>query len=467
MFHLPTPIEGNSGEPVGIKTHIVSSGSQGYEYTIFRYNQQTSEGTVEPYTVVTNTDNTKVFAYMAPRETLELTRFKNDYQEDDVVEVKESIEGTMITFFWNDETEEWDICTRNGVGCNYSFAHPIKKGCSKPKTFREMVIDAFRVAAVIENFGNMGSIHDLKDVVALENLSKTHCYTCILQHPANHIVYERSPFSAFLKLVSIYEVGAMPPLVDPGSDITYRDCVRELATPDFKQQYLQDSKEDDQIWETGYSVFSRPGTKLEYIQTFSDLLKFKTGIFDIYKYKTITNKCKIYARDMEEHDRSLYYPPGWILTNTRTGQRCEIKNPFYEEAKLLRNMQPNMFYQYLEIRSSNLVEDYLLAFPQYKPEFTYFENEYEQFVTEVHSAYVKFYIRKERDNCIPKQYFVHAARIHHNVYLTQQVPRRKVNRETVYDYFKQFSPTKMFYFLTHTEEHNEQPDTEVAETYSH
>jgi hypothetical protein len=123
-------------------------------------------------------------------------------------------------------------------------------------------------------------------------------------------------------------------------------------------------------------------------------------------------------------------------------------------------MQPNMLYQYLQLRGSYKVTDYLLAFPQYKAEFAYFEKEYEQFVTEVHNAYVKFYIKKERDNTIPKQYFVHAARIHHNEYLTQQVPRRKVSRITVYAYFEQFSATKMFYFLTRTEE-NEKTDEDV------
>ena len=81
---------------------------------------------------------------MAPRETIGFSEFKSNYQEGDVVEVKESIEGTMITFFWNDEINEWDICTRNGVGGDYSFMRPTNKDDKAPKTFREMVLDAFR-----------------------------------------------------------------------------------------------------------------------------------------------------------------------------------------------------------------------------------------------------------------------------------------------------------------------------------
>jgi hypothetical protein len=99
-----------------------------------------------------------------------------------------------------------------------------------------------------------------------------------------------------------------------------------------------------------------------------------------------------------------------------------------------------------------MVADYLCAFPKYKTDFAYLEKEYETFVTEVHNAYVKFYIKKERDGKIPKHHFVHAARIHHNMYLTQQVPRIKVTRQTVYEYFAGFSPAKMFYLLTRTED---------------
>ena len=457
MFFLPIPIEGCSGEPVSVQKRQ----SRGSEYTILKYDRPTTEdqSTSEPYTVLTNSDQTKVFAYMAPRETLGFNDLKmKDYQEGDVVEVKEAIEGTMITFFWNYETCEWNICTRNGVGGEYSFMRPINKDDKASKTFREMVVDAFRIKLMVENHDRPENIHDLNDVFILDMLSKSYCYTCILQHPANHIVYSGAPFCAFLKLVAIYETSAMPPLVPNDSDIRYRDCVRELANPDYPENaksYLEDSREDgdDNIWKMGYWVFGNPGTTSEFVQSFDDLLTLKKEVFETYVDMMIVNSAKVYSGDIGEHPDSLYYPPAWILTNNRTGQRCEIKNPFYELAKSLRNIHPNMRYQYLHLRSNNIVADYLHAFPRYKTEFAYLEKEYEQFVTEVHNAYVKFYIKKERDGKIPKNHFVHAARIHHNMYLAQQVPRIKVTRQTVYEYFAGYSPAKMFYLLTRTEEH--------------
>ena len=491
MFFLPIPIKGNSGEPVSIqkRQHHSSNCEVDYEYTILKYEHQVNEHQVnenqvnehqvnehqvEPYTVITNTEQTKVFAYMAPRETTSFTDLKmEDYQEGDVVEVKESIEGTMITFFWNDEIGEWNICTRNGVGGDYSFMRPTNKGDESPSTFREMVVDTFRIALMVHRIARPEDVHDLNDVPLLASLSKTHCYTCILQHPANHIVYRFAPFCSFLKLVAIYETDAMPPLVPHDSDLRYRSCVRELANPDYPEiakSYLEDSREDgdDEIWKMGYRVFGHPGTTSEFVQTFDDLLNVKKEVFETYvENMIIVNNSKVYSGDIGEHPDSLYYPPAWILTNNRTGQRCEIKNPFYELAKSLRNMHPNMRYQYLDLRRRQLVDDYLLAFPRYKTEIAYLEKEYEQFVTEVHSAYVKFYIKKERDGKIPKQYFVHAAGIHHNIYLTQSGIRQKITRETVQSYFDMFPTAKMFYFLTRTEpEPKDQEEEETVEEVS-
>jgi len=454
MFHLPIPIEGCSGEPVSVQKRQ----SRGYEYTILKYEYPTTEGQSEPYTVVTNAEQTKVFAYMAPRETIDFSRLMSYYQAGDVVEAKESIEGTMITFFWNDDTEEWNICTRNGIGGEYSFIRPTNKGDPNPKTFREMVVDAFRNLLAVEKIAKPEDVNDLTDVPTLNLLSKTHCYTCILQHPANHIVYPRAPFGAFLRLVAIYETDAMPPLVSPDSDVTYRECVRELANPDYPEiakSYLEDSKEDgdDEIWKIGFGVFNRPRTTSKFIKTSDGLLTLKNEMFDKYVDTMILNHRAIHSIELSENEGSLYYPPSWIFTNNRTGQRCEVKNPFYELAKGLRDMQPNMRYQYLTLRKNNQLGNYLRAFPKYRNEIAALEKEYEDFITEVHSAYVKFYIKKERDTKIPKQHFVHAARIHHNVYMAQQeLPRRKVNRETVYAYFDRFSASKMFYFLTRTEE---------------
>jgi hypothetical protein len=488
-FYLPTPIEGNSSNIV----EVLERKSQGYNYNILKYDWELLDGDNqhaedrEHYSLLTNEGQTKVFAYMPPRQTMNYATFRyrdyycgKDKHEPDTVEVMETIEGTMITFFWNDEIEKWDICTRNGVGCNYSFMHTtFNMDYDKPRTFREMVLDVFRVrqykSGVESESESMKPINDLSDVDELNSLLKTNCYTCILQHHLNHIVYSRASFKPYLILVAIHEMSSMPPLVPRNSDIQYQDCVRELSNPNRLQLYLRRDDEDDEeggnelvdhderVWNYSLKVFDRTTasrrTLLEFLQSTEELDSFKTSLYSDYA-EYVKNETAIKALDLVEEESSKFYPPAWTLTNTRTGQKCEIVNPFYEKAKSLRNMQPNLRYLYHSLRKNNAVNEYLNAFPRYVEEFCKLEMEYDYFIKKVHCAYIEFYVLKNRreTNRIPKHYFVHAARIHHNIYLAQNEDgttpekRKIITKETVKTYFEQFTPSKIFYFITNKDE---------------
>ena len=512
MFHLPTPIEGTSGEPAS----VVKRTSNEIPYNVIKYSLNLVEGSqpeiapeLEPYSVITNESQTKVFAYMPPKKTVherdmiiklfscnnnandvhieptgddqfpENTSFpptthqNKGVRTNDTIEIKEALEGTLITFFWNDEIAKWDICTRNGVGCNYSFIRPTYIG-DKPKTFREMVMDVFNIKFAAESFGPTDKMNDLEDVPYLTDLSKTHCYSCILQHPENHIVYSIS--RPVLILVSVYETSSMPPLIDRDSSIRYNDCVRELQNPHTQMhEYLMDDIDEEysSIWKNGFRAFSYSPSIVESCKTFDELLRSKREVFDEYEsscYESCyESNMQISPHELEQspvttvsgvtYDAvSYYYPPAWILTNTRTGHRCELANPFYESAKSFRNMQPNLRYLYHTIRKEDALGEYLTAFPQYFQIFERLEQEYNQFVTEVHSAYVKFYIMKQRDQRIAKKHFVHAARIHHNVYMAsgqEPAQRCKITRQIVHEYFDQFSSSKLFYLLTHDDDDEE------------
>jgi len=496
MFHLPLPIEGRSREPTSVTKRV----SRGYTYNILKYHFPENEyDYIQPtklilpfysaplgessntyryasgvlrnnekyteYTVITDELQTKIFAYMAPRLTTKIDSLSDSLTQcSPILEVKTAIEGTMITFFWNEDTEEWNICTRNGVGCDYSFVRPTKPADEKPKTFREMVLDAFRSSLDIENTGSDPiDIKDLNDVSILQDLSKSHCYTCVLQHPENHIVYSIVPSCAFLKLVRIYERNAMPPLVPQDSNVCYRECLREIPL------YATDAEEEDNnIRTTGFRVFGNPNNRVKFLKTTEELEELKQSIFYIYyrEYEAQVmmgqNTDSTDLNVFSDFDKgSWYFPPAWILTNQTTGHICEISNPFYERAKQLRNMQPNMRYQYLELRKNKQLQEYLHAFPRYYMQFMQFAQEYDNFITAVHTAYIKYYVMRVREN-IPKRFFFHAARIHHEIYLAS-VPRTKITRRMVEEYFEKFESTKMFYYLTERESDSAAPGPALTE----
>jgi len=414
MFHFPTPI--NAIEPVATK----SRKTQDYNYNILQYS---FDG--EDFTLLTDEDRQTAFAYMPPRQPASIAMLSGDGD----VEVVESIEGTMITFFWNKYLGKWEICTRNGVGGNYSFIRPTFKEDPPIKTFREMVLDVFRARRP-----DTANIADLSDVEELSDLNIDYCYTCILQHPENHIVYSRSFPS--LHLVAVYDTFAMPPLVDEDAETplinAFIEEVPVMRTRAFVECKVTECSKSEIIRRCNIGASNRTECKLD-----------------------------IYAADIDERLESHYYPPAWIVTDKQTGHRCEIANPYYELAKLLRSMQPNMRYQYLLLKQLGIVGEYLNAFPQYMRDFQKLSCEYDLFITGVYNAYVKFYIKKKRVPAIPKKFFVHAAGIHHGVYLSPENGHRKITRETVIKYFAAVPPSKMFYNLTRGDD-----DDESITTYS-
>jgi len=453
MFHLPIPISGNSNKtPVNVLTRH----SQGYEYHILQYEWDIFENGEcrEPYTLITNKDETKVFAYMAPKQTVDSSVFRCMGFDDSDMQVKPAIEGTMVTFFWNEDIEKWDVCTRNGVGCNYSFMRPTFTSTTPVKTFRQMLMDVFR-----ENVENTNAnANDIDDVLQLSGISKTYCFTCIMQHPENHIVYKIDKPS--MKLISIYERGSIPPLVELDSDIQYIYCIREVMNPQYIQMNTDDTDTDYDddcfLWRLSEKVFGRNSIPPMYLKNTEQIRSLTQKLFD-----TKFEEDFIQPDDLVENIKSIYYPTAWIITNLRTGQKCEIANPHYENAKIFRNMQPNLRYLYISLRKKNAVERYLSTFPRYINVFEKLGMEYEQFVTDVYQGYVKYYILKNRTEPIPKHHFVHAARIHHELYLNPETENlfvfcngtlhtKRVTRKIVNEYFTQFTPSKMFYFITNT-----------------
>jgi hypothetical protein len=117
-------------------------------------------------------------------------------------------------------------------------------------------------------------------------------------------------------------------------------------------------------------------------------------------------------------------------------------------AMKLRGMQPNMRYLWLSKRS--VMGEYLAAFPMYRNLFYRLQLEYNHFIRKIYDAYVKFYILKMRTEAIPKKYFLHAAKLHHNVYLPSLVrgQKQKIEFDTVIAYLNNMSPGKMIYYLT-------------------
>lgn len=445
MFQLPNP---NSNP--NTFDHSARRSSRNYEYDILTFSLE-GQGSLEKYTVLCDPEHKTAFAYTPPKQTISPQQFVEAYAEGDEVEIKESIEGTLVTFFWNPHISEWDICTRNGVGGEYSFVKPVESLLQgdegriivEAKTYRQMVIDSFRIGAMMDGIRLPENVESLNDIPYLHTGILKNCsYTCILQHWQNHLVYSPlSPYTAFLHLISIH-----------------RHTITEYGVPTVTEVLEYDP---DEIWTTARRAFDTPRTKYIALSSARDLVD---GGFLRQEFKQLLSEGEEQEQEDEEPEdqdedldswelndpASKFHPPAWILVNKETGERIEIENPNYRRAKDLRDMQPNLRYHWLMLKLAGKLDAYQRAFDANKHTFAHFQLEYDQFVKSVHQTYVSYYIMKRKEGGFPKKYFVHAAALHHSVYIPsiQAGSKKIITIDVVREYFGAFSPGKLYYSLT-------------------
>jgi hypothetical protein len=488
MFHLPI------GHPEKYDK-CISRVSRNYEYNLLSFSQ-TNECCEYNYTVICDPSHKHIFAYVPPRQTATAEQFVQNFVEGDCVEIQDAAEGTLITFFWNEFIGEWDICTRNGVGGDYSFVRPVmsllcpaEPAIVSPKSYREMVFDCFQVKrdSVNNNFTNISTFSELE---------KHLTYTCILQHTDNHIVYSRS--NCELILLAIHSIARVN--VNDDDNHNYYSTVATFSEYGHPDSWRIANRVFGPVGEAPVAlgeapvtlgeaavrptetVFSLGGVAFDLIKSAFGLSKTTVALsgaaapglseavvalgeaagppksFKFFEtlneLKNIVEKSNIVV-DVEVTDEELrnknspYYPPAWILTNARTRQIAEIQNPYYTKAKALRNMQPNLRYQWLDLMKTRQCTAYLNAFKMYGPQFDHFQTEYNEFVANVHNTYVQYYVQKNRA-IQPKRFFVPAAALHHNVYLPSLIegPKRIISVQVVNDYFESLATGKLYHYIT-------------------
>jgi hypothetical protein len=137
-----------------------------------------------------------------------------------------------------------------------------------------------------------------------------------------------------------------------------------------------------------------------------------------------------------------------------------LENPTYAEVRELRGNNPNLQYQYLCLRKIEKVDDFLKYFPQYKRIFYGFYKQYEEFITNTHQSYVKYYVKKTGE-IISKKYFPLIYKIHHEVFIPSIATGEKLimRRAEIKKYILNLSPTELIYYLNYNKE---QPVEETA-----
>ena len=235
----------------------------------------------------------------------------------------------------------------------------------------------------------------------LESLNQQFCYSFVLQHPLNRIVVPLK--TPQLYLVEVYEI-----INTNNNEI--------LVYPQDMQLVRQHGR-----W-TNTSV-----------------------LFPItYEFSSYSELIEKFASP-----NTPYNIMGIVIKNTATNLRTKIRNPIYEEVRHLRGNQPKLQYQYLTLRHSGQLPEYLKFYPESKAEFSVYRDKVHMFTETLHKNYISCYVKKQKPlNEFGQQYKTNMFKIH-EIYLNEL--REKglhVTNTVVINYVNKIPPRLMMFHLS-------------------
>ena len=406
-------------------------------YTILNYTPENPDSTI--YRSVILDTNTQVPVSFSPVKSIPFTEFAEKYptlSED--IQITEMAEGTMINLFYDNTVEKWQIATKSAVGGHYWYFNQNPPGVSNTvtsnttisntvisntvisKTFRKMFYDALRAEYATP----------LSDIPFISDLNKNVVYSFVLQHPENHLVFRID--HPRLILVSMFLI-----VKNSGREAEgVRGNSGERSSKEFAPTHTENT----------YHV--------ELIPQYD----FTNIVPELPMYSGMVNAPdNIFCNEIQSTSALVHLKfgnkKGVVITNTRTGERTKLDNPEYLKRKELRGNHPHLHYQYLALVHMGKVHEFLHYFPMYSHMFRQFYTQYQTFITDVHQAYVSYYIHRNTDTQLPKRHFIHAARIHHSIYIPSLSTAQKtvIKRKVVQEYFSKMDPREILFSMYYHE----------------
>ena len=365
---------------------------KGNNYKVIRYNKNILSTSLIPTyglcrSIILNSEN-KVLSFSPPK-SIPTDEFIINYDSDDEsLIVEEFVEGTMINVFWDDKC--------GLTGC-WEIATRNSVGAETSfykyvhaKTFRTMFLEALLV-------NNLN----------LDMLNRDYSYSFVLQHPENRIVV---PFvKPQLYLVAVYLITQI------------RKPEEKLDIVNVFPANMRVVKENE-LWKN---------TTIKFPQQYS----FKSYCELIEKYASMNTPYNIL---------------GVVIYSTKTGERCKIRNPVYEQVRVLKGNQPKLQYQYLVLRNQGKVVDYLKYYPESKKNFSQFRDQVHLFTNTLFSNYLLCYVKKEKPLTeFSEQYRSHMFKLH-QIYISELREKKLfVTNTVVIKYVNSLHPSQLMFSINY------------------
>jgi len=234
--------------------------------------------------------------------------------------------------------------------------------------------------------------------LSIKTLDKEFCYSFVLQHPQNRIVV---PFTKMqLYLIAAYKI-------DNDSQIIYPQDREKIK---------------------GFPFLSNTTVRFPQQYSFSNYEELNQHVCMNTPYTTV----------------------GVMIHNLQTGDRCHLRNPVYEHVRNLRGNQPNLQFQYLSLRKTGKVSEFLKYYPEHKQDFNSFRDWLHMYTNALFQNYISCYIKKEKPlSEFPIEYRTNMFYIH-KMYLEKlKLENSYVSSRVVIDFMNSLPVTTQMFVLNY------------------
>ena len=324
----------------------------------------------------------------SPGKTIPSEIFCNEYHDQKHIYINEYVDGTMIHLFYDRRLKSWEIATKGAIGGNYCLSNNKQKS---NKTVRNMFIECLTCQ-------ELSCENDLQTIGLLKHFPKNYCYNFVMSHPSNVIIYPVKQPSLYL--TAVYDI-----------------------TPKTKR-----------FVNIPQCIFENWG-----------FLQNTTILFP--KSKKIDCWSELSNLSLYKKNQDLV---GYMALHLPSGKRCKFINPIYQEMKQIRKLDPQYVLHYLCLKRMDLIDQYLTSFPQFRKMFSIFKKHCDEFIENLHSAYlVKFVWRNSKDK-LHEKYEKYVNDIHRDIYLPSIKGNKiQITRKVVHNYIMNKQPGEILYSLYH------------------
>ena len=311
---------------------------------------------------------------------------------------EEFIEGTMINLFYDHDNDTWVYSTKSSVGASVYFFNPKANTKTTVETNVETNVESDN--SKNKTFGEMFLEVCLASNIDFNIFPKEYCYSFVFQHPENRIVIPI--YDMKLYLIKVYHIN--------NETYTITEMNKEAIINNIGGIFID---------------------KFIYLPLKYSIYDIETIKYNVASMNTPYNILGI-----------MIYAPD--------GTRTKLRNPNYESIRKLRGNQAKLQYQYLVLRQSGKIKDFLLYFPEYKKLFSTYRDQLHKYTDTLFSNYIKCYINKQLElKHFPHEYKTHMFNLHK--YYLDELREQKlyINKNVVQNYVNNIQPPLLMYTLNY------------------